>query len=150
MGSKDKAEAPQFIIFVGGYVFKDGKLLLAQRSYDEGHLPGHWAVPGGKVDIPSKITYDLLQQTVIKEIKEEVGIEVAPDMKLLSNNNFVRSDGHHVMAINFACTHVSGTPTPLEDTIDVKWVGVDELSGLKIQKDVLAQMQLAFSIVASA
>jgi len=138
-------DPPRFIIFVGGYVFKDGKLLLAQRSYDEGHLPGYWAVPGGKVDIQSEITYDLLQKTVSREIEEEVGIKVSDDMQLISNNNFVRTDGQQVIAINFACDYKSGTPEPLEDTIAVKWVSQDELKNMKIQEDVLKQIHLVFS-----
>lgn len=143
--SHDK-ESPKFIVFVGGYVFKDDKLLLAQRSYDEGHLPGYWAVPGGKVDIPNKITYNLLESTVRREIREEVGIEVEETMTLLINNNFVRTDGQHVIAINFACTYKSGTPQPLEDTVDVQWVTHSELPSLKIQEDVLRQIRLAFKL----
>ncbi len=42
---------PKHIIFVGAFIFREGKLLLAQRSFEENHLPGYWAVPGGKVEI---------------------------------------------------------------------------------------------------
>ena len=135
---------PKFIVFVGGYVFKDGKLLLAQRSYDEGHLPGYWAVPGGKVDIPDEITYGLLEKTLAREIDEEVGIEISDTMTLLLNNNFVRTDGQNVIAINFACEYKSGTPKPLDGTIDVKWVSQAELKDLKIEPPVLKQINLAF------
>ena len=137
-------DPPRFIVFVGGYVFKDGKLLLAQRSYDEGHLPGYWAVPGGKVDIPDEITYSLLEKTIAREIDEEVGIEISDTMTLLLNNNFVRTDGQNVIAINFACEYKSGTPKPLDGTIDVKWVSQAELKDLKIEPTVLKQINLAF------
>lgn len=136
---------PKFILFIGAFVFKDNKLLLAQRSFDEGHLPGYWAVPGGKVDLTDTIVWNILEKTAQKEILEETGVQVADAMVLLSNNSFVRTDGQPVIAINFICQYVSGTPQPLEDTIDVKWIGLDDVSSLQIESGVQKQIKLAFS-----
>lgn len=139
---------PKHIIHVGAFVFKDGKLLLGQRSFDEGHLPGFWATPGGKVEIEPGI-WNILEKTVHDEVKEEVGIEIKSDMQMFLNNSFTRTDGQPVVSICFICKYKSGIAKPLEDTIDVRWVSLKELDDLKVEASSLKQMKMAFQEVNS-
>jgi 8-oxo-dGTP diphosphatase len=125
-------------------VFKDDKLLVAQRSYDEGHLPGYWGVPGGKVEIDPSVD-NILEKTVQDELLEEVDVIVESEMRMFHNRSFTRTDGQPVIAINFICTYRSGEPTPLDDTIAVKWATKEDLQVLKIEPNSLNQILLAFN-----
>ncbi len=136
---------PKHIIFAGGFVFRDGKLLLGQRSMDEGHLPGYWAVPGGKVEHSNGTVWDIIEKTVINEVLEETGVIIDENMQLFSNNSFTRTDGQPVIAMNFICKYASGTPKPLDGTSNVKWVSKPELSGLLIEENTQKQMHMAFA-----
>jgi 8-oxo-dGTP diphosphatase len=137
---------PKHIIFAGGFVFKDGMLLLGQRSMDEGHLPGYWAVPGGKVELSNGTVWNIIENTVIDEVLEETGVVISENMQMFSNNSFTRTDGQPVIAMNFICKYTSGTPKPLDGTTAVKWVSEPELDSLLIEANTLHQMHMAFEL----
>jgi ADP-ribose pyrophosphatase YjhB (NUDIX family) len=145
--TKEKSP-PKHIIHAGGFVFKDGKLLLGQRSMSEGHLPGYWAVPGGKVEISTGTVWNIIEKTVIDEVLEETGVVISETMQMFSNNSFTRTDGQPVIALNFICTYASGTPQLLDGTSAVKWVSKPELDGLLIESNSLLQMHMAFVLSA--
>ena len=52
-------------------VFRDGKLLITQR-YADAHLGGFWEFPGGKRE-PG----ETFEHCLVRELREELGIEVA-------------------------------------------------------------------------
>ena len=137
---------PKHIIFAGGFVFKSGKLLVAQRSMDEGHLPGYWAVPGGKVELETEV-WNIIEKTVQNEVLEETGVVTDEEMIMFCNNSFLRTDGQPVIAINFICNYRSGTAEPLDGTSDVRWVNEEELRHLKIESNTLQQMRLAYNLI---
>lgn len=137
---------PKHIIFAGGFVFKNGRLLVAQRSMDEGHLPGYWAVPGGKVELDSEV-WNIIEKTVQNEVSEETGVTISEEMRMFCNNSFLRTDGQPVIAINFICSYESGVAESLDGTSDVHWVTEQELQQLKVESNTLKQMQLAFKLV---
>jgi mutator protein MutT len=62
--------AGQPIAVAAGLVFKDGRLLIAQRP-PQAHLGGFWEFPGGKRE-PGE-TYE---ECLHRELAEELGIEV--------------------------------------------------------------------------
>jgi len=53
-----------------GLIFRDGKLLIAQRHADS-HLGGLWEFPGGKRE-----TGETFPQCLQRELREELGCEV--------------------------------------------------------------------------
>ena len=61
-----------------GLVFRDRRLLISQR-YAQDHLGGLWEFPGGKRE-PG----ETFEQCLIRELREELGIEVAVE-ELLDN-----------------------------------------------------------------
>jgi mutator protein MutT len=62
--------APRLVEVAAGLIFRDGKLLVAQRHADA-HLGGLWEFPGGKRE-PGETFPECLK----RELREELGCEV--------------------------------------------------------------------------
>jgi ADP-ribose pyrophosphatase YjhB (NUDIX family) len=72
---------------------------------------------------------DIVEKALMREVKEEVGIEVQ-NFQFLASRSFIRSSGHHVVALSFVADYKSGEAMPLEDQDEVRRVSVDEMENL--------------------
>ncbi len=134
-----------YSILVNGVVFKDNKVLISQRSLEEKHMPGRWTIPGGRVEETGIDVFDVLQKTLVREVKEETGVDIEEHMELVTNNTFTRpSDGQNVIAIIFKCHYKSGEPQPLEDTIDCRWGSREEVEKMDFPPNVQGYILKAF------
>ncbi len=127
----DLAENQLHIVLVNAVIEKSGKFLIAQRSWEESHMPGWWSLPGGKVDRTEGIE-DILVKTLRREVKEEVGLEIEENPVLIYNGSFIRATGHHVIDFTFLCQWKSGEAKALEDSLAVAWVSPAELGNYQI------------------
>jgi ADP-ribose pyrophosphatase YjhB (NUDIX family) len=133
---KTKDNAQFHIVAVKAWVKKGDKYLLARRGMNEVHMPGVWSIPGGKVDgYGDKV--DVLQETLKREVLEEVGLEITDEIELIFNNTFTRSDGASVVGLTFLCHWKSGEAKALEDTSEVKWFTLAELIQMEELEDFL-------------
>lgn len=109
---------PQYTIAVG-VVLKGDKVLIDKRKSD-GMLGGLWEFPGGK-----KQKGETLKQSVVREVREEVGIDVRVGRRLA----IVRHAYSHFKIVlhAYVCEHQAGTPAPLGCEA-VKWVPLKQLS----------------------
>ncbi len=102
-----------------GLVFnKNGELLIDQRL-ESSSMGGMWEFPGGK-----KNSYESVEKTIERELKEELGIVVQVREKLLS---FEHAYTHK--KLNFTvhiCEWISGEPQPLASQ-KILWVSPDKL-----------------------
>lgn len=48
-------------VIVNAVVEKDGKILISQRSFDEGHEGGKWTIPGGKIDKTKRNVFNIVE-----------------------------------------------------------------------------------------
>lgn len=55
------------------FIIKEGKLLIVQKSAKDPVNPFRWDVPGGR-----KKVFETIDEHIIREVKEEVGIDVVP------------------------------------------------------------------------
>ena len=118
-----------YSVLINGVVARDGQILISRRSLEEEHEPGRWTIPGGKVeDLPGNdLEIGIIERTLAKEIREEVGVEITSNIHLLTNNTFRHTKGHMVLALVFLCEYQSGTAQALEDTSDVAWISSSEI-----------------------
>ncbi len=111
---------------------KDGKILVAKRRISQSQ-GGFWEFPGGKIN-----GQETPEQAVIREIREELGIEILVEKKL--DPVSYSYPGKEVLLIPFIAGIISGTPFPHEhDAID--WItraGSDELNWLPPDIEIAA------------
>ena len=102
-----------------GIVFNnDGKLLIDQRL-DNSSMGGMWEFPGGK-----KNPYETIEETIKRELKEELDIIVEVGAKLLS---FQHSYTHKTLYFTVhICELISGEPKPLASQ-KILWVSPGKL-----------------------
>lgn len=70
---------PLHVIFVEAWIRKGSEYLLAKRSSKDDQAAGKWAVPGGKIDM--ELESGIVENSLGREIREEVGIEIVIDDK---------------------------------------------------------------------
>ena len=134
----------QHKVIVKAWVEKEGKYLLAQRGQTEKHHAGIWSLPGGNVD--GEVADSILEVTLQREIREEIGIEVFNKMELIYNNGFIKdSDGSHVINLTFLCKYKSGEARALEDTAGIDWYSLEDLKNLKDVPDFL-QREISYLV----
>ena len=102
-------------------VDNQNRLLAAQRS-SAMSLPLKWEFPGGKIE-PDETAEDCL----VREIKEELDIEIAILKKLPSNRHAYPNI--IVNLIPFVSKHVSGAIT-LKEHANYKWLNANQLLDL--------------------
>ncbi len=102
-----------------GLVFnKNGELLIDQRL-ENSSMGGMWEFPGGK-----KNSDELIEQTIERELNEELGIVVKVGVKLLSfEHTYTHKKLHFTVHI---CEWISGEPKPLASQ-KLLWVYPEKL-----------------------
>jgi len=105
---------------VGSVVLhRDGtRFLAAQRNYPAA-LNGRWELPGGKSE-PGETP----QQTLKRELKEELGITVDVVRKL---NGSVNVPNSSLKLQVWVVRHTGGTPRLIEGHSQIKWLTKDNL-----------------------
>jgi 8-oxo-dGTP diphosphatase len=96
------------------------RLLVTQRPF---HVPhgGCWEFPGGKLE-----TNELAEEALIREVKEEIGLDIHQFILLGEINHQYPDKSVHL--IIFHVTQYTGKPSCLEGQLDIKWVRKDELT----------------------
>ena len=116
-----------FIVNVEGAIYKDEKWLLIRRSEKEEHAGGTLSLVGGEVDYEGSSS-DILERTLIREIYEEVGIEVT-NLKYVNSSSFVTELGNHVVDIVFLCDYQSGEAfaKSTDEVDEVHWMSTQQI-----------------------
>ena len=102
----------------------EGKYFAALRGKEARNEVGKWEFPGGGVEFGEN-----LEDAVIREIKEEHGIELEILEFLSCESVITKYDSHHWVAITYLCKIKSGEPKILEPhkCDDIGWFTIEEL-----------------------
>ena len=93
-------------------------ILITQRPAHTSHA-GFWEFPGGKLELD-----ELPEQALIRELKEEIGIEVLK-YRFLGEVHHQYPD-KSVQLLVFLVNEYSGTPTCLEGQLAMKWISKEQ------------------------
>lgn len=122
---------------------KDGKILMGKKDPNKGGVyPDVWHIPGGGIE-----EGETMEQTLAREIFEEVGIDIKPYLKKSINiighgtaEKTLQDTGEKVMCemefnrfeINIFDKNADEIKLNLEDDLtEVKWFSKEELSNVK-------------------
>ncbi len=142
--SIQSAKGDKLFYFVANVVIfrrSDGRCLILKRSGTEKVHPGKYCVPGGKLewgemDItkPTRLNGDVLdfenavEKLLVREAKEEAGVEIGEDLHYINSVAFVRPDGIPVILVKFAAEYKSGEVKVESGAFtDFAWVNADEV-----------------------
>jgi len=109
---------PPAIDVSAALIFRDGKLLVAQRHPDV-HLGGAWEFPGGK-----RHPGETFEQCLVREIREELGVEISVGELM---EEIVHAYPEKTVRLKFfICRLTAGEPQPL-GCAAVQWIERGEL-----------------------
>src|SRR3990167_6798094 len=98
MYDKNKAH---YVVVTGILVNMEGKYLIVKRAEWEKAFPGKWTVPGGKLEVldyalkmkyTSSHWYNVVENLVKREVKEEVNLEIK-NLGYVTSLVYIRPDG---------------------------------------------------------
>jgi mutator protein MutT len=128
----------QPVVGVGAIIVCDGKLLLEKRKNEPGK--GKWSIPGGLVELGENV-----EQTVVREVKEETGLEVEKPEHIDVVDNVVRDeDGkvkYHFVIIDYFVKLKGGTVKAMSDAEELRWVSLGEVEKYDLTKTFRAFFQ---------
>lgn len=100
----------------------NSEFIIIKRSKNEKNYPNLWAFPGGKVEIAENA-----MQTIQREIKEEVGLDVEDDIAFLNTYFFGTSVG-----FTFLVKSKDRNVVLADENTDYKWISsLKELESLE-------------------
>lgn len=104
----------------------EGKYLVLKRSEREIAYPGMYTFPGGKVE-----DNDTVEETLLKEAKEEANLDLKPGKILLKDKSFIRPDDQTVKVFSYLCEVENSDDIKISDDFtDYKWVSFEELNDI--------------------
>jgi len=128
----------QPIIGVGAVIIKDGKILLEKRKNDPGK--GKWSIPGGLVELGESV-----EQTVMREVEEETGLEVEKPEHIDVVDNIIRDESgrvkYHFVIIDYFMKLKGGTLKAASDAEELKWVPLSDVEKYDLTKTFRAFFQ---------
>ena len=121
----------QPVIGVGAVIICKGKILLEKRKGEPGR--GKWSIPGGLVELGERI-----EETVIREVKEETGLDVeSPELIDVVDNISVDDDGrvrYHFVIADYFVKLKGGTLKAADDAEELRWVAFNQVEKYDLTK----------------
>lgn len=141
-------------ISVTGIIIKDGKYLITKRALTKKAFPGMWTVPGGNLEADDYINerkdtgshwYNILEKTLRREVKEEVGLEIQ-NIKYLTSMIFLKGEDP-VLIISLYADYDKGMVVLDEDSIDYKWVSLEEAKNCELIEGIYEELEMLDKIL---
>ncbi len=115
-----------------------GEILLIRRADND-----NWALPGGAMDLgeslPGAAVRETAEETGVQvEVTGLVGIYTDPRHVILyTSNGEVRQE----FSVVFTARPLGGTPTPSDESREVRWVGRDTVSTLAMDRSMRMRIE---------
>lgn len=108
---------------VAAVIVNDGKYLCVQRGENKlNYISRKWEFPGGKIE-----EGETREVTIIREIKEELNMEVNPIKDLLTVEH--QYPDFHLTMHSFIC-ETKNIDVVLTEHIDYKWLEISDMDQL--------------------
>ncbi len=133
------------------------KYLLAKRSDKLPVFPGLWHVPGGGLSMDDydhlppttpnhKQWYNVIEEGLRREVREEVGIEIGKPEYLL-DVAFIRPDGIPVIVLTYFAPFATGEIVHTEESVETAWVTLKEAKNYKMIDGIWHEIEMVDNIL---
>ncbi len=115
---------------VGAAIFnEEGKFLITKRGKKAYNERGKWEIPGGSVEFG-----ETFKQAIIREIKEELDIEIEVLELLGLTDHIILEEKQHWVAPTYICKIIKGKPKILEKDKceEFDWFTIKEAEKLEL------------------
>jgi len=139
-------------VAITAIIVKDKKYLIIRRSKNKKRFPGMWTVPGGKLETGDYLLlpkdtkeywYNVLERTLRREVKEEVGIEI-DNIEYVTSLATVHKDGSPSLVISCLADYTSGKiKLQPEESDDFAWVDLKEAKKYKLIDGIYDELVMA-------
>ncbi len=117
-----------FVVNVEAALYREDRWLMIERGAEEAHAAGALSMVGGTVDHVDSPDM-VLEAALRRELKEEVGVSAAAEMRYVESKSFISDSGRHVIDIVFLAEHDGGEPTAIDpaEVAAIHWMTLDEI-----------------------
>ena len=122
---------------IRGAVIVADKILLVRESID-----GRWSMPGGWAEFDHSI-----KENVIKEMREEAGVEVVPQKLIAIQDRRFSNKGncpYGIYKVFVLCKYVEGSFVENIETEESGWFPLDRLPELSRERNTEQQIEMCF------
>jgi 8-oxo-dGTP diphosphatase len=113
--------ANKIVVAVKGLILHEGKVLIIQRANDDEIGGGTWELVGGKIEFGED-----LETALVREIKEEVGLDVTVE-KILYATTFKTDPTRQVVILTYLCRSNNKDVVLSKEHIDYRWSTKEQL-----------------------
>ncbi len=143
-------------VVVTAIIHKGGKFLITKRSPEKRVWPNRWTVPGGGLETEdyihtpptttNGIWYRALENTLRREIEEEVGVEMGK-IEYLLDLVFIRPDKVPVLTLSFYAPWQSGEVKLNNESVDYAWVAYEQIKDYDLIEGIPDEIKLVDDIL---
>jgi 8-oxo-dGTP diphosphatase len=113
--------ANKMVVVVKGLILHEGKVLIVQRAKDDEIGGGTWELVGGKIEFGED-----LETALVREIKEEVGLDVTVE-KILYATTFKTDPTRQVVILTYLCRTNNREVALSKEHMDYRWSTKEQL-----------------------
>jgi 8-oxo-dGTP diphosphatase len=149
-------EKPTYEVAITAIIVKDGKFLITRRSSNKKKFPGMWTVPGGRLEPTDYISfpkdtkyywYNVLERTLAREVKEEVGLEIN-NVRYVTSLANVQENRPSSLVISCLADYASGEVVLQEEECDkYEWVSLEESKKFELIDGIHDELAMAENVL---
>jgi len=116
----------------------EGRVFLSKRGKNARNEYGKWEFPGGSVEFG-----DTIEDTIVREMREEYGVEIEVIELLGVNNHIIPDENQHWVSPCFIAKIVQGEPRILESgkCDEIGWFELHEVSSMPLSLASISNLE---------
>ncbi|RJQ35992.1 NUDIX domain-containing protein [Candidatus Parcubacteria bacterium] len=141
----------RFKVVITAIVVRDGRYLILKRSAKEEKFPNRWTVPGGKLDTDDYMHrpkdtpdywYNVLEETLRREVREEAGIEIA-NIRYVTSLADAPEGKDPSLVISCLADYARGQIALSDEMSDAAWVTLEEAKRFDLIEGIGEEIAMA-------